>query len=174
MDAALPADRAGDPARPWLAMVLTVSLGALAVALVGQFGFGLRPCILCLYARIPYLAAAIIAAVGLLPPLAARQRRRLLGLAGLAFAAGALLALYHVGIEERWWTSAVPGCTGTPVGAMSPADLRAGILAPQRACDEVDFRLAGLSLAAWNALASAGLAVACFVAGRRLTGKEFP
>lgn len=158
---ALPFARSADPLRPWLGLVLAVSIGALIVALLGQFVFGLAPCMLCLYARVPYLAAAVIGAAGLLLPLRHRQRRRLLALAGLVFAASAVLAVFQVGVEQGWWVSNLPGCAGRPAGVFDPADLRAGLLTPVRACTDVDFRLGGLSLAGWNGLASTMLAAGC-------------
>ncbi len=143
-----------EPARLWLLAALLASAGALALALVGQFAFGLQPCILCLYERIPYLCVAFVALIGIVLPLGERQRRRLLVFAGLMFAGGAGLAVYHVGIEQHWWTSSIPGCVGAPVQTMSVEDLRASILVPLRSCDQVDWRLFGLTLAGWNAIAS--------------------
>ncbi|MFO1152065.1 MAG: disulfide bond formation protein B [Rhodospirillales bacterium] len=155
------------PARPWLLGTLLVSLGALAVALAGQFAFGLDPCILCLYERIPYVAVAVVSTIGLVLPLGDRQRRRLLAFAGLVFAAATILSVYHVGIEQHWWASSIPGCVGTPVQNMSTDDLRTGIQAPLRSCDQVDWWLFGLTLAAWNAIVSFILASACLLAARR-------
>jgi disulfide bond formation protein DsbB len=155
-------------ARPWLLGTLLVSLGALATAFTGQFAFGLDPCILCLYQRVPYLFVAVVSAIGIALPLAEHQRRWLLGLSGLMFATGAALGVYHVGIEQHWWSSSIPGCVGAPVSQMSLDDLRAGILVPLRSCDQVDWRLLGLSLAAWNVLASAILAGTCLVLTFRL------
>jgi disulfide bond formation protein DsbB len=174
MALALPFARSVDPVRPWLALVLLVSLGALATALIGQFGFGLAPCVLCLYARVPYAMAAAVALLGVVLPLSPAQRRRLLVVAGLAFAGGAGLALYHVGVEEAWWISAIPGCAGRPLGGMSLDDLKAGLLEPLRSCTDVDFRLAGLSLAGWNVIASTALAAGCLGLASRLSGKARP
>jgi disulfide bond formation protein DsbB len=154
--------------RLWLLGALLVSVGALAMAFTGQFAFGLEPCILCLYQRIPYLIVAVVAAIGVAIPLADRPRRWLLALSGLVFAMGAGLAVYHVGIEQHWWTSSIPGCVGAPVGSMSIEDLRAGILNPLRSCDQVDRRLLGLSLAGWNAVASVLLAGACLMLSSRV------
>jgi disulfide bond formation protein DsbB len=156
------------PARLWLLGALLTSIGALATALMGEFAFDLEPCILCLYQRIPYVAVAVIAGLGIVLPLTERQRRRLLGLVGLVFALGAGLGVYHVGIEQHWWTSSIPGCVGAPVRPMSVDDLREGILVPLRSCDQVDWRLFGLSLAGWNTVASAILAAACLVLVVRL------
>ncbi|MFO1129360.1 MAG: disulfide bond formation protein B [Rhodospirillales bacterium] len=148
--------------------VLLAGVGALVAAFVGQFVFGLEPCILCLYQRIPYFAVAVVALAGVALPLSQRQRLRLLALSGAIFAVGAGLALYHVGIEEHWWTSPIPGCVGTPVGTMTMDEFKQGLVAPIRPCDRVDWRLSGLSLAGWNAVVSVLLAAACLWLARSL------
>jgi disulfide bond formation protein DsbB len=155
MSAAL-ATRLENPRIP-LALVLMASLMALASAFAGQHLFGLEPCILCLYERVPWAAAAVVSALGLiLPPrpwgLAA------LALCGAIFAAGAALAFYHVGVEAHWWAS-IAGCEAPAVGGFTLDDLHAPALAePLKPCDQVDFRLLGLSLAGWNVVLSAGAA----------------
>jgi disulfide bond formation protein DsbB len=153
-----------DDPRILLRIVLTASAGALAAAFAGQYIFGLEPCVLCLYQRLPWAAAVVVAVTALLAG-AGRGRARpavwpVLLCAGL-FAAGSVLALYHVGVEEHWWGS-LAGCAGTPVGSLSIEDLRAEALASApRPCDRVDFRLFGLSLAGWNAIMSTLLAGCC-------------
>jgi disulfide bond formation protein DsbB len=159
-------------ARLWLLGALLTSAAALAAAFVGQIAFGLEPCILCLYQRVPYLCVAVVSAVGLVLPLAERQRRRLLALVGLLFAFGGVLAVYHVGVEQHWWTSPIPGCVGAPVGRMSVEELRSGILTPLRSCDQVDWRLFGVSLAGWNAVASVILAGTCMALAVRRNERE--
>lgn len=148
-----------DPRTP-LALVLAAAVAALVTAFAGQYLFGLEPCILCLYERVPWAAAAGIAVLGL----AGRRRRwRLaaLGVCGVVFAAGAALAFYHVGVEAHWWASAA-GCEGGAVGTFSIDDLSPQALAqPLKPCDRVDFRLFGLSLAGWNVLLSAVAAAFC-------------
>lgn len=145
-----------DPRTP-LVLVLAAGLAALVAAFAGQFLFGLQPCILCLYERVPWAAAAAIAAVGLIGR-GRCWRLAALALCGVVFAAGAALAFYHVGVEAHWWASAA-GCEGG-TGTFSVDDLRPESLAePLKPCDRVDFRLLGLSLAGWNVLLSAGAAV---------------
>ena len=45
--------------------ILAASAGALAVAYIAEFVFGLEPCILCLYQRVPYAATGILAILAL-------------------------------------------------------------------------------------------------------------
>ena len=154
-------------------LVLMASVGGLASALAGQYVFGFDPCVLCLYQRVPWAAAAAMALVALTAGLGRQSGWPVLACA-LAFAAGSLLALYHVGVQEHWWAS-VTGCAGAPVGGVTLDDLRPGALArPLPPCDRVDFRLLGLSLAGWNAVLSALLATACLFGFRALKQRHQP
>lgn len=152
-----------DPARQVLLAILLVSLGALAAALTSQYVFGLEPCVLCLWQRLPFALAAVLAAVGL--SRRAEGRRPLaIGIAALIFAAGATLAFYHVGVQQHWWQS-VAGCGGVPVTGMTIEDLSPAALAhPPKPCDVIDWQFLGLSLAGWNTVISTALAAGCLAA----------
>lgn len=162
-----------DPARLSLAALAAIGLGALAMALVGQYVFGLAPCILCLYQRVPYAVVAGIALLGLALPLSTSARRRLVAASGIAFLFGAAIAFYHVGVEEHWW-SAITGCAGTPMTEITIDQLQSRLWEPQKACDQVDWRLFGLSLAGWNGIASLMLATGCFLRTARLGSRRRP
>lgn len=154
---------APDPFRPVLLAILAVSLAALAGAFAGQYVFGLEPCVLCLWQRLPFALTAVIAAVGL-GRWAGPRPRLSLALAGLVFAAGAGLAFYHVGVQQHWWQS-VAGCGGAPVSGMTLEDLSPAALShPPKPCDVIDWQFLGLSLAGWNTLTSGAMAIACLAA----------
>ncbi|MDE3177796.1 MAG: disulfide bond formation protein B [Pseudomonadota bacterium] len=141
-----------------------LAIAALAfVTIAGAWIFeyaGYPPCDLCLEQRFAYYAGVplgllIAAAVG------ARAPRALVsaGFALLAaiFLYNAGLAIYHSGVEAKYWTGPT-ACTG---GALAPAG---GDLLKQLEtvkvvrCDEVNLRVFGFSLANWNILISAALA----------------
>jgi disulfide bond formation protein DsbB len=150
-----------DHARIFLVLVFAASLAALAAAFAGQYFFGLEPCVLCLWQRVPFAAAAIVAGIGLVGSVARGQSMLLIGLTALIFGLGAALAFFHVGVQQHWWSS-VAGCGGVPVSGMTVEDLSAAALAdPPKPCDVVDWRLFGLSLAGWNTVASSVLALVC-------------
>lgn len=157
----------------WVPLALmAASLAALVAAFAGQYLFGLEPCILCLYERVPYAIVFVLAGVALVPATSLRARAMLVATCGAVFMAGAVLAIYHIGIEQHWW-SAVTGCAGELPQSMTVESLRAGLSAPARkACDEVDWRLFGISLAGYNALASAVLSAAAFVGARLLFARQ--
>ncbi len=140
-----------------LLAALAIGAGALAVAFILQFGFGVQPCILCLYERVPYALLAATGAVGVVFA-GGTARRWLVGLCAIILFAGAGLGGYHVGVEEHWW-QAVTGCAVAPTASLSIEDLQAALHTPMKPCDQVDFRVAGLSLAGINGLLSAGLAI---------------
>lgn len=152
--------------------ILAVSIGSLAMAFAAQYLFGLDPCILCLYQRIPYAIAVVLAAGALVAPTRGRLRPRLVALCAVVFFAGAALAFYHVGVEQHWWGS-FAACGGHLVTDLTLDDLKAqlnGGSIPSKPCDRVDWELFGLSLAGYNGIASLALGVACVV-GARLVGQ---
>lgn len=148
------------------AILFAISAGALGLALHAQFVLGLEPCNLCLYQRIPYAVIGLFAGACMTRP-NAKAVRAVVGLAALGFAIGAAIAVYHVGVEQHWWASAV--CGGTVTTLESTTDLMAGLSAPpEKSCDSVDWVFLGLSMATYNAAFSAVMAGLCFVAVRRM------
>lgn len=160
----------GDETRLLLAGLMVMGAGALAIALIGEHVFGIEPCVLCLYQRVPYVIVALVAAAGLVLPLSPRLRRLVIVLCALVLAAGAVLALYSVGVEEHWWAG-IAGCEGTIPTIAPGQDLQDLLKQPAgglRACDEDVWRLSGVSLAGYNALVQAAVACASIAALRWL------
>lgn len=150
--------------------ILLASAGALATAYIAEYGLGLEPCVLCLYQRVPFAAGILLGAGALCAERTGHPRAGvwLVALAGAGFLAGAGVALYHVGVEQHWWESAV--CGGAPLATMSIEDLQAALLAPPpKSCDAVDWTFLGLSMASWNAIVSPLLAGATLVAAASLS-----
>jgi len=143
--------------RLYPALLMLAGAGALATAYTAQYGYDLEPCILCLYQRVPFAIAAVLGIVGLWRP---QWLAGIFALAVATFAINAGIAVYHVGVEQHWWASAV-GCAGTLPTQVSPTDLMASLnTKPPKACDEVDWTVLGISMASWNVVFSGGLAVA--------------
>lgn len=146
--------------------ILVVSIVAIAVAYIAQYLFGLQPCILCLYQRVPFAIAAVLATLALLPFAQGRISQWLTTGCGAVFLAGSVLAFYHVGVEQHWWGS-VAACGGELSSGMSVQDLSAQLAnSPPKPCDEVDWRLFGISLAGYNALFSMVMGVATVIWAR--------
>tara|TARA_B100000965_G_scaffold259191_1_gene218482 strand:- start:441 stop:941 length:501 start_codon:yes stop_codon:yes gene_type:complete len=148
------------------AALFAVCVAALGLALHAQWVLGLEPCNLCLYQRVPYGLVGLFAGAAMVRPNPA-ARRAVVWLAAVSFAAGAAVAVYHVGVEQHWWASAVCGGDVSSVG--STTDLLAGLSAkPEKSCDAVDWTFLGSSMATYNAGVSAVLAIACWAAATRM------
>lgn len=146
--------------------VLAASAGALCVAYVAEYGFGLEPCRLCLYQRVPYALTGALAAVALVTP-GWRWRTLAVAAAGVVFLAGAGLAFYHVGVEQHWWSTAA--CGGGLADAMTAEQFLAQLRrAPPKACDEVEWTLFGISMSGYNLAASAALGAGTLAGALRL------
>jgi len=139
-----------------------VSLGILGAAFVMQYGFGIEPCILCTYQRIPYALVTGFGLFGATMPLAPARRRTVVLICALIFAAGAALATYHLGVEQAWWAGS-QACTGE-TATLSMADMEKALsVKPTVRCDAVPWTLFGLSLTAYNLISSVGLMLLCLM-----------
>ena len=144
-----------------LATIAVASVAILGAALAFQYVGGLRPCQLCLYQRIPYLVTTPLAVLAVLAFrwLGPSALAMATGLCGLAFAAGAVVAVFHVGVEQQWWPG-LASCSGTIDPSLSFEQLKAQLLAaPVIRCDEVQWSLLGISMAGYNAVLSVLLAI---------------
>lgn len=147
--------------------LLAAAATPLAVALLSQYVGGLAPCELCIYQRVPFAAVTLLAVVALAAP---GLLRPMLWIAGSLFACGAVIAAYHVGVEQKLWESFLAGCAGgATAGAQSIEELRAALLeTPPVRCDEVAWSLFGISMAGYNVLYSLVAAALCLAATRSL------
>ncbi len=144
--------------RPAL-LILLGSGGLLLGAIAFQYIAQLPPCALCYWQRYGHVAALGIAWLALWP-MSPALRRTVLTLAGLALLVTAGIALYHVGVEWKWW----PGPqTCTPGGGGfggTIEDLKRRIMGtPMVRCDTIPWSLLGLSMAGWNGVISLLLGV---------------
>jgi disulfide bond formation protein DsbB len=143
--------------------IIVAAVGALVFAYTSQYAYGLDPCILCLYQRLPFAVAGVLGLFALLVP-RGRIRVAAVALAGAVFLAGSGIAFYHVGVEQHWWVSAA-SCGGGLAESMSVDQLQAQLLnKPAKACDEVDWALFGISMATYN------VAVSLILGGASLWG----
>jgi len=139
-----------DQAR-WLALLVPAAL--LAGAYGSQYIGGLYPCEMCYWQRWPHFAAIAFALVSFAMRGAADRGRSFVWLAALAILVSGLIGIYHAGVEAGIFEG-VTQCSSMSGGS---GDLLAEIMAtPLIRCDEVQWSLLGLSLAAWNAIISVG------------------
>jgi len=141
------------------ALAILGSAAALGGALLFQYVGGLAPCPLCMDQRWAHVAAIIALTGAVLMP--GNQWVRRLSLAGgaAAYGVGGWVAGYHTGVEQKWWAGPT-ACSGAGQATDSLEALRAQIMAaPIVRCDEIPWELAGISMAGYNFLLSAGLCV---------------
>ncbi len=142
-------------------LAATVALCGSGALLVGALGFqylgGYPPCSLCYWQRYALVAVMALAWLALLP--AGRSiRLALLSLAGLGLLVSAGLAVFHVGVEWKWW-SGPASCTAGSLVGRSVAEAKRLIMGTTAIvrCDAIVWSFLGLSMAAWNAVFSAAL-----------------
>ncbi|MEM5516091.1 disulfide bond formation protein B [Henriciella sp. AS95] len=158
----------------WPLIALLASLAMLASAHAFERLAYFLPCQLCLRQREVYWAAAAMAVTGLVLWNFRQNRRFLVAfnvMLALVFLTGAVVAVYHSGVEWRWWP-APTGCVDGPVDVMS---IDMGGLDERTAtasCLDAPFRILGLSMAGWNALASIVLAAFSFIAATKALPKD--
>ena len=159
IDTAAPVGRSISSTR----LILLIGLACLAL-IAGAWFFelvwGLRPCKLCLEQRLPHYAAIGLVAAGLVLARSTRlQWLVLLGLAAL-MAWSTWLGVYHSGVEWGWFEGPNDcGGRAAPVAAGVQDFMKQLQTTHVVACTEAAWRFLGLSLAGWNAIASAGLLV---------------
>ncbi|WP_375255198.1 disulfide bond formation protein B [Yoonia sp.] len=143
---------------------VAVSAGGSAALLAGAYLFqalGYPPCAICLWQRWPHFAAIVIGV------LAWKLGGRVLpALGALAAATTAGIGVYHTGVERDFWEGPSTCTGGGSLDGLSGADLLT-ITGPNIVlCDQVTWELFSLSMASWNAGASAVLVIGWIMAIR--------
>lgn len=124
-------------------LTCATSIAAIMIAYISEYGFGLEPCPLCLYQRIPY---ALLAICGF--ALWQWNKPIFIPLIITLLSVEIGLAAYHMGIEYQWWQG-LTSCSGS-LKANTIEELRMQIAsAPTARCDEPAFTFI-LSMAGWN------------------------
>ena len=159
--------------RWWTAFALAASLALLGAVHASERIWGLTPCNLCLKQREVLWGAVAIAAVATLWAVISRASRGTPRIAAFllfaVFLTGAITAGFHSGGEMKWW-SLPATCMASK--SFDPASLSALAFGDGPApkivmCDAVTWRFLGLSMASWNFLISAGLAIFSLLAAKR-------
>jgi disulfide bond formation protein DsbB len=143
------------------AVIFVLSAATIAGAWIFQ-AFGVAPCELCLAERIPYYVGVPLAAATVIFALRKMRGLMLVGfiLLFLIFAFSAGFGIYHAGVEWHFWQGPT-ACTGSTLTKATSMQDFLHQLRTQKIvrCDAVAIRILGLSLAGWNAVISAVLAV---------------
>jgi len=130
-------------------IIFTLSFFSLAAAFYIEYILGFKPCILCVYQRIPYAIALFIS----LTVFFVGNRNILLIILGLTFLAGILLSGYHVSIEKGF-IEPIFSCIGENIKALEKEEILKSLNNIKPDCKDVDFSIFGISLATLNFIIS--------------------
>ncbi len=130
-----------------------IALGALGAALVGEYFYNLKPCILCWYQRYAYMAALAISVAGFIPFLACFHRY-IITLLTLSYGTNAFFAIYQVLVEKKIIT--LPSlCTGIEIDTLNKSfeDFQKSLqkAADHVPCDQIPWEMFSISMAGYNA-----------------------
>ena len=124
---------------------------ALSFAYFVEFVLGHEPCNLCKIERIPYIGSIIIISFLIFTN---RWERILLSITLLLFIFGAVISVYHVGIEQGVFSESLLCELGLNTNIQNPEDLLKSLEKAPISCKDVTFKIFGLSLATFNAFLS--------------------
>ncbi|MCC2646991.1 MAG: disulfide bond formation protein [Rickettsiaceae bacterium] len=146
-------------AHPKRYFTLMMSLSATIVlsAIFVEYALKHKACILCLYQRIPYI---IIFAISALSLFSSRLYKIAFFMNFLALIASAILASYHFGIEQGFFSETANCLSKTPIVTNDTSDILKLIEDTAAvSCKNVSFTILGLSMAFWNIIASLTLLI---------------
>ncbi|TXH36259.1 MAG: disulfide bond formation protein B [Rhodospirillaceae bacterium] len=153
------------PAITWL--VTGGALAALCIAWLAQYAGGLAPCELCYLQRYGYWTVIVLGIVTITQNDRPQRRGWLLVLMGLALLVVAGIAVFHVGVEQKWWEGST-ACVGASTAGDTTEELTEAIMnAPLVRCDVAAWEMFGISMAGYNILYALLLAALTFVGVRR-------
>ena len=138
-----------------IVILFFVSL-VLISAFVIEYGLDHQPCNLCLYERIPYILSILL----IIKILFFKKYEKItLFILFLIFIASAVLAFYHFGIEQGFFSESFVCKVGDLSGTLSKEQLLEQLNKNSISCKDVSFRVLGLSLATINTILSIILSV---------------
>ena len=139
-----------------LIFILAIISLTIISALIIQYWLGHEPCKLCLYERIPYFLSILL----LIKILLFKKYEKItLFILFLIFIASAVLAFYHFGIEQGFFSESFVCKAGDLSGTLSKEQLLEQLNKNSISCKDVSFRVLGLSLATINTILSIMLSV---------------
>ena len=135
----------------FLKITFIVSLLALIFAYFIEYVLGHQPCNLCLIERIPYLAALIIIIINYRFN---HLEKYLLLLLIFIFLAGALISLYHLGIEQGFIKESLVCDLKNSSKILSKEEILLQLQQKIVSCKDVTFKIFGFSLTTFNIIIS--------------------
>ena len=134
-----------------LTFILAILFFSLIAAYTIEYGLGHKPCKLCIYQRVPYFFSILLVLNILLTKRYVKPSLLLLVLISLC---GSVLAFYHFGIEQGFFSESLVCINEDLSKTLSKEELLQQLKQNSISCKEVNFRILGLSLAAINTIFS--------------------
>ena len=132
-------------------LIFLISFVALVSALFIEYVLGHQPCSLCVLERIPYLLAIIII---LLNFKFSHYEKFFILLLSIIFLAGAIISLYHLGIEQGFIQESLVCDLKSGSNLLSKEEILKQLQEKNVSCKDVTFKIFGLSLTSYNILIS--------------------
>ena len=139
-----------------LVFILAVLFFSLITAYTIEYGLGHKPCKLCIYQRVPYFFSILLVLNILLTKKYVKPSLLLLALISLC---GSVLAFYHFGIEQDFFSESFVCETQNLTNNLSKEEVLKQLKENIVSCKDVSFRILGLSLTAINMVLSLILSV---------------
>ena len=142
--------------KKFLLSLLIFTTLILASAFIIEYQLGHKPCKLCLYERIPYFVSILLITKMLLYT---NYQKMTLFILFLTFLVSVVLAFYHFGIEQAFFSESLI-CTAENLSEnISKEELLKLLELHPISCKDVSFKIFGFSLAAINTIFSIILSV---------------
>tara|TARA_Y100000590_G_scaffold58634_1_gene62008 strand:- start:1803 stop:2300 length:498 start_codon:yes stop_codon:yes gene_type:complete len=139
-----------------LIFLLSLICIALIFAYIIEFKFDQQPCKLCLYQRIPYFLSIFL----ILTTLFFKSYEKIILLIlCLVFIASSVLAFYHFGIEQGFFSETLACVNQNLSEDLSKEQLLEQLKENFISCKDVNFKIFGFSLAAINIIFSLLLSI---------------
>ena len=132
-------------------LIFLISVIALVSAFFIEYVLGHQPCNLCILERIPYLLALIII---LLNFKFSHFEKFFILLLIIIFLVGAIISLYHLGIELGFIQESLVCDLKSASDLLSKEEILKQLQEKNVSCKDVTFKIFGLSLTSYNILIS--------------------
>lgn len=149
---------------PPAVLLLLFSIFSLLGANIAEYGFGLLPCHLCLYQRVPHYIILPLMVMALLLQKYTNIYMWLTILGSILILVGAGIAMYHVGVEQGIIVMETSCADMIIPSTGSLEEMRQQLLAtPGVPCDKPQFLFLNISMAGWNFICSSIVGVVTFI-----------
>ncbi len=139
-----------------LSLIMLFNIFAIFAAFFIQYVLKHQPCNLCLIERMPYIASIIVISICLFLK---KFEKISLSILSLIFFSSALIAFYHLGIEQGFIVESLVCDLNNEGKDLSKEALLNQLKEMPVSCKDVNFKIFGLSLATFNVFISLILSV---------------